>query len=112
MGHNAEKLSSASGVVYRPVLPPVANYLFKNFFLGKYVSRLMADVREYLVALTISAEESLCCLLPDLFVLFSKLIVGYRGKTTQGEMLNAYHRCGNCLSKSPSVILILQAETN
>lgn len=92
-----ELLCSEAGMIYRSVLPPVANhYAADADDFRERLSRLTPDELEHLATLIITGEESLCCLSPDYFAAFLEQVTEHLGGTARRELLNAYRSGEDC----------------
>lgn len=88
---------SGSGGPYRSVLPPLANhYAADADDFRTRISRLTTNELEYLTALILSGEESLCCLPPDYFTAFLERVTEHLGRSARRELLNAYRGGEDC----------------
>lgn len=93
----ADLFCSDAGAPYRSVLPPLANhYAASADDFRNRISRLTPDELEYLVTCIAHGEESLCCLPPDYFAEFLKLVTTHIGTRARREMLDAYRGSDDC----------------
>jgi len=86
-------LCSGSGMMYRSILPPLANHYSKDAadFLRR-INLLSRYDLEYLIRLIISGEESLGCVPFEYIDLFIKNVSERLGEEVAAQVKNSYEK--------------------